>query len=148
MNSQTSLLVVGFKPCHDVQRNSQSRQIACRRRITIHKAKGRWLEHPSETIPSFPPFMANGHFSGNSLFKQNICGNGTGTDTMPKYRYRYRSHISCSVKVRHNIQWPILPWSRSRLSCLNGPKVDCFEVFTDIFRLAPTFLPKEICLIF
>ena len=50
----------------------------------------------------------------NDLFRQNLCGNGTGTDSMPKYRYRSQSHISCSVKVQHNIQWLIL--SRSRLS--------------------------------
>ena len=42
----------------------------------------------------------------HGLFRQNLCGNGTvaGADTVPKYRYRSWSHISCSVKVRHNIQ--------------------------------------------
>ena len=61
-------------------------------------------------------------YSFYGFSRQSLCGNvtGTGTDTMPKYRYRSLSYISCSVKVQHNIQWPILSWSRScsRLSSL------------------------------
>ena len=60
----------------------------------------------------------------NGLFIQNLSGNGTGTETntMPKYRAHLRSHISCSVKVWHNIQWPILvpvPVPYPHKFCLN-----------------------------
>ena len=53
------------------------------------------------------------HFSFISLIfliRQNLCGTATRTrtDTMSKYRSQLNSHISCSLKVSHNIQWPIL----------------------------------------
>ena len=41
---------------------------------------------------------------------------------MPKYRTHLNSHISCSVKVWHNIQWPILvPVPFPHKFCLNKP---------------------------
>ena len=66
----------------------------------------------------------------NGSFRQNLCGyrtrtrTGTGTDTMPKYRTNLSSHISCSVKVWHNIQWPNLvpvPVPFPHKFCLNEP---------------------------
>ena len=63
------------------------------------------------------PYVVEGnHFDYNGFFRQNLRGNEAGSDTMPKYRSSLSSHMSCSVKVQHNIQWPILSRSRSRLS--------------------------------
>ena len=54
----------------------------------------------------FTTLLSKSHYQNNGLYRQNLRGNGTatGTDTMLKYRYRSLSHISCNVKVRHNIQ--------------------------------------------
>ena len=57
---------------------------------------------------------------------------------MPKYRYRSPSHISCSVKVLHNIQWPILTRSRSHLSSVwidhNNPCFGLLVMSTQSFK--------------
>ena len=42
----------------------------------------------------------------------NGTGTGKRTDTMLKYRSRLSSHISCSVKVKHEIVQPIFPGPR------------------------------------
>ena len=45
---------------------------------------------------------------GDGLFRQNLCGNGKGTRT--KFNCsRLSSHISCSVKVQHNIMQANFP---------------------------------------